>query len=458
MSSATAAPHDTAPNPQALSDLLDFIRHPSISTDPERKGDVAACAEWLAGYLRKGGLETKLFETPGHPIIVARAPVQPGRPTLMIYGHYDVQPVDPVGLWENDPFDPVVRNGVITARGATDNKGQIMAHIRGVLDNLAERGSLPLNVFFLIEGEEEIGSASLVPFLEQHRAELACDVAAVSDTGMVGPGVPTFTYGLRGIAALEARLRGPAMDLHSGMFGGAVMNPATAAARLVAALHDEAERVRIPGFYDDVIPLADWEREGWAKLPLKDEDFLRMTGAPALRGEAGYTAVERIAGRPTAEVNGIGGGYQGAGTKTVIPSEAFVKLTFRLVPGQRPEAVLDAAEAFLRENAPEGVRVSIERGHHAPAYQTDPRSGFGQAACRALERAWGRPPALIREGGSIPIVQSFKDILGVDTLLLGLALPDCRAHSPNETFPVENFERGILMNRLLMEELAARAG
>ncbi len=444
--------------PSALPDLLDFIRHPSISTDPARKTEVAACAEWLATYLRQGGLETKVHPTPGHPIIVSRAPIKPGRPTLMIYGHYDVQPVDPIELWDNDPFEPIVRDGFIIARGATDNKGQIMAHIRGVIDDLTEHGELPLNVFFLIEGEEEIGSANLVPFLREYKKELACDVVAVSDTGMVAPRVPTFTYGLRGIAALEVKIHGPAMDLHSGMFGGAILNPATVAGRLVAALHDDCERVRIPGFYDDVIPLADWERESWARLPITDDDYLKMTGAPSLHGEKGYSALERIAGRPTAEVNGIGGGYQGAGTKTVIPSEAFVKLTFRLVPGQCPEKILRAAETFFRDNAPLAVRVVIEPGHSAPAYLTDPQSGFGRAACRALERAWERPPALIREGGSIPVVQSFKEILGVDTLLLGLALPDCRAHSPNETFPVENFQRGILMSRLLMEEIAAMVG
>ncbi|MFQ3577731.1 MAG: dipeptidase [Verrucomicrobiia bacterium] len=442
-------------NKSALDDLLAFIRFRSVSTDPAYKADVDACAEWVCAFLKDGGLESRLFTTPGHPIVVASTPKRPNRPTLLIYGHYDVQPVDPLELWHSDPFEPTVADGIITARGATDNKGQIMAHIRGVLETLAEKSECPVNVVFLIEGEEEIGSQNLEPFLEEHREMLACDVVAVSDTGMVAPGVPTMTYGLRGIAAMEITLRGPEMDLHSGMFGGTIMNPATAAARIAASLHDPEERVRIPGFYDRVKPLADWERKEWSALPLNDEAFLRMTGVSALVGEVGYTGVERVAGRPTAEVNGIAAGYQGAGTKTVIPSEAMIKLTFRLVPDQDPQAILEAAEAHIRRVTPSGITLHIERGHSAAAYYTDPHSDLCGAARRALRVAWGREPVLIREGGSIPIVQSFKTKLGVDTLLLGLALPDCRAHSPNETFPIESYEKGIHLNKALLEELAS---
>ncbi len=440
---------------KAFDDLLEFIRHRSVSADPAFKAGVDGCADWLATLLLKGGLETTVHETAGHPIVVAKSGQDPRRRTLLIYGHYDVQPVDPLELWHSDPFNPVVENGIITARGATDNKGQIMAHIRGVLDTLAEKGDLPVNVIFLIEGEEEVGSENLQPFLAAHKEELACDIVAVSDTGMVGPGRPTFTYGLRGIATMEVRLRGPQMDLHSGMFGGTIMNPATAAARLVATLHGAGERVAIGGFYDGVIPLEPWEREAWASLPLNDEAFLAMTGVSTLVGEDGFSAIERVAGRPTAEVNGIGGGYQGAGSKTVIPSEAFFKLSFRLVPGMDPSDVMRRAEDHLRTHLPRGIQMTIERGHSAPAYRTDPHSAFGKAAQRALAEAWGRPADLAREGGSIPIVQSFKDVLGCDTLLLGLALPDCRAHSPNETFPVENFEKGTILNKLLLSELAA---
>jgi acetylornithine deacetylase/succinyl-diaminopimelate desuccinylase-like protein len=441
-------------NTKALDDLLAFLRHPSVSTDPAFNSKTAACADWLVEYLRAGGLNTELHSTPGHPVIVASTPRREDRKTILIYGHYDVQPVDPLELWHSDPFDPTVKDGVITARGATDNKGQIMAHIQGVLDVMAEEGEPPVNVVFLIEGEEEIGSENLLPFLKEHSALLASDIALISDTSMVDRGVPTLTYGLRGIAAMEVRLRGPQMDLHSGMFGGTIMNPATAAARMAASLHNHQERVTIPGFYDAVIPLADWEREMWSRLPLDEDALKRITGVSRLVGEQGYSGTERIAGRPTAEINGIGGGYQGAGSKTVIPSESFIKITFRLVPEQDPAAILSAAEDHLRKVAPPGIEVTIEKGHSAMAYLTDPHSGHGLTAQQSLQEVWGVPAALVREGGSIPIVQSFKQILGVETLLLGLALPDCGAHSPNETFPVENYEKGILLNRVLLRKIA----
>ena len=384
----------------------------------------------------------------------------------MIYGHYDVQPVDeperapgepadPNRHWLTPPFEPEVRDGVLFARGSADNKGQIFAHITGVRETLAAGGELPVNLIFLIEGEEEIGSEHLEAFLTTHREELRCDIIAISDTGMVARQTPTFTYGLRGIAALELRVTGPASDLHSGIFGGAVMNPATAVARLVATLHDPEGRVAVPGFYDGVAPLQEWERENWAKLPLNDAELLRLTGAPALFGEPGFTSLERIWSRPTAEVNGLGGGFQGQGTKTVIPREAFAKLTFRLVPGQEPEAVMARVRAHLQAHCPPGVTMELLGGHAGEPYVTDPFSAYGQAAQRALRTAFpGREVALIREGGSIPIVNTFKRILQAETLLLGLALPDCRAHAPNENFPLENFAAGARMSRALLEELA----
>jgi acetylornithine deacetylase/succinyl-diaminopimelate desuccinylase-like protein len=348
-----------------------------------------------------------------------------------------------------------VRDGVIFARGATDNKGQILAHILGVAESIKKHGDVPVNLIFLIEGEEEIGSTHLEPFLKANRSQLACDVIAVSDTGMVASGVPTLTYGLRGIAAMEIRVSGPKTDLHSGIYGGAVMNPATAVARLLATLHDSEGRVAVAGFYDKVQPLADWERQGWAKLPLDDAAIRSVTGAPELFGETGYTTLERTWARPTAEVNGIGGGFQGAGTKTVLPREAFAKLTFRLVPNQTPAEVIDLVSAHLRAHCPPGVKLEIKPGHGGEPYVADPHSRFGQAAQRALTRAFETPNiALIREGGSIPIINTFKRILGVDTLLLGLALPDCAAHGPNENFPIANFESGIRLNQALIEELA----
>ncbi len=446
-------PAATSPDP-AVSELLTFLRFASISTDPANASATRDCAQWIVQKLTGMGLKTELHPTAGHPVVVARNVHQSGRRTVMIYGHYDVQPCDPLDLWDAPPFDPQIKDDVIYARGATDNKGQILAHMLGVAETIKEHGDVPVNLIFVIEGEEEIGSPNLEPFLRQHREALKCDLVAVSDTGMVGPGIPTFSYGLRGLTALEVKLSGPSMDLHSGIFGGAVANPATAIARLVASLHDEQGHVLIDGFYDDVRPPADWERDAWKKLPMTDDALRALTGAKELFGEAGFTSIERTTARPTAEVNGIGGGYQGPGTKTVLPSKAIAKLTFRLVPNQSPAKIQDLAEAHLRQHCPPGVEIEIIRGHSGEPYLVDPHSRFGSAAQRALEKTFGSKPALIREGGSIPIVQTFKDVLGVETLLLGLALPDCRAHSPNENFPIANLHAGIRLNRALLTELA----
>lgn len=439
-----------------LDTLFQFLRFPSVSTDSCRASEVRACAGWIDAKLREIGLESAIHETPGHPVVVGRNVFRAGRPTVLIYGHYDVQPEDPLELWTSAPFEPELRDGVIFARGATDNKGQMLAHILGVAETIAAEGELPVNLIFLFEGEEEIGSPNLEAFLEEHEAELACDVVAVSDTGMVAPGVPTFTYGLRGICCLEVDVTGPSADLHSGIWGGAVANPASAAARLAASLHDPDGRVAIPGFYDKVEALEDWERKAWAKLPGGDAETLQLTGSPSLIGEPGFTELERRWARPTAEINGIGSGYQGEGSKTIIPSHAHLKLSFRLVPGQDPAEIMDLAEAHLRAQPTEGVTLSITRGHSGSPYVMDPHGKWGQAAQAALAETFpGAEPALIREGGSIPIVQTFKDVLGSDTLLLGLALPDCQIHSPNENFPLENFEGGIRLNRALLRCLAA---
>ncbi len=438
-----------------LEDLFSFLRFPSISTDSRHAGDVRACADWLISKLSGMGLTSKLHETPQHPIVIARNAHVPGRRTVLIYGHYDVQPVDPLDLWTSDPFQPEIREGRIWARGATDNKGQMMAHALGVEKTLRAHKELPVNLIFLFEGEEEIGSPSLASFLLQHRDELRCDVIAISDTGMVAPGVPTLGYGLRGVTCCEAILRGPKGDLHSGLFGGAVANPAAAIARLVSSLHTPDGRVAIDGFYDQVRPLEDWERQMWANVPsVGDEDFLKVTGSPGLFGESGYSSAERVWARPTAEVNGIGGGYQGEGSKTVIPAEAFVKLSFRLVPDQDPKDIIELVKTHLERHCPPGVRIEVVPGHDGKPYITDPNSKFGLAAQAALRSTFGAEPVLIREGGSIPIVQTFRDILGADTLLLGLALSDAQIHAPNENFPIENFEAGIRLNQALLTELA----
>ncbi len=400
-------------------------------------------------------LATELHETPGHPVVVARNTHVKGRRTVLIYGHYDVQPVDPLALWTSPPFEPVIRDGRIWARGATDNKGQMMAHVLGVEKSLRENGQLPVNLLFLFEGEEEIGSPNLAPFLQEHRDALKCDVIAISDTGMVAPGVPTLGYGLRGITCCEVILRGPKGDLHSGLFGGAVANPAAAMARLVASLHDDDGRIVVEGFYDEVRPLEEWERQMWAKVPgVSDNDFLTVTGSPGLFGEAGYSSAERTWARPTAEVNGIGGGYQGEGSKTVLPAEAFVKLSFRLVPDQDPKTIMDQVVKHLETHCPPGVEIEVRPGHDGKPYITDPNSKYGLAAQAALRASFDAEPVLIREGGSIPIVQTFRDILGSDTILLGLALSDAQIHAPNENFPVANFEAGIRMNQALLAELA----
>src|SRR5213083_481886 len=438
-----------------LEDFYSFLRFPSISTDDKYAERVAERAHWLVKRLSGIGLESKVLPTAGHPIIWARNKHQAGRCTVLIYGHYDVQPPDPLDLWDSPPFEPVLKDGYVFARGATDNKGQILSHILGIQETMEQNRELPVNLHLVIEGEEEIGSGNLGPFLNENRDALKSDVAVVSDTGMIERGIPTLSYGLRGVTALEIKVTGPKMDLHSGIFGGAVQNPITALAQLLATLHDREGRVAIAGFYDRVTSLENWEREAWRKLPLDgDKLILEETGVPEFFGEAGYNSLERIWARPTAEINGIGGGYQGKGTKTVIASHAMAKLTFRLVPEQRGDDILELSKTHLEKNLPKGVTMEVTTGHSGPWYLTDPHSTMGEAAQRALRKAFNRDAALIREGGSIPIVSQFREILGIETLLMGLALPDCRAHSPNENFPLENFEGGIRLNKAILQELA----
>src|SRR2546422_6007367 len=438
-----------------LEDFYSFLRFPSISTDDQYAERVTECAHWLVKRLTGIGLEAQLVPTRGHPIVWARNKHQTGRRTVLIYGHYDVQPPDPLELWDSPPFEPVLKDGYVFARGATDNKGQILSHIIGIQETIEQNGDLPVNLHLVIEGEEEIGSVSLPGFLDENRDALKSDVAVISDTGMIARGMPTLSYGLRGVTALEIKVTGPKMDLHSGVFGGAVANPIIALAQLLATLHDREGRVAIAGFYDRVKSLEDWERHAWRKLPVDGDKLIREeTGVPELFGEAGYNSMERIWARPTAEINGIGGGYQGQGTKTVIASHAMAKLTFRLVPEQEGDEIQKLAKEHLRKNLPKGVTMEITTGHSGPWYLTDPQSEFGEAAQHALRKAFDRDVALIREGGSIPIVSQFRGILGIETLLMGLALPDCRAHSPNENFPIENLEGGIRLNKAILQELA----
>jgi acetylornithine deacetylase/succinyl-diaminopimelate desuccinylase-like protein len=442
---------------EPLDDLKTFLRFPSISTQPDHAPDIIACAEWLSEKLTVSGLNVAVYPTPGSPVVIASTQRDSAKRTVLIYGHYDVQPPDPLDGWTTPPFEPRIEEGRIYARGAADNKGQILAHILGVAETIRKNGSLPVNVIFLIEGEEEIGSPNLADFLREHREELACDLVAISDTAMAPGNKPALTYALRGIAALELIVRGPSCDLHSGLFGGAVANPATAVSRLLAALHDADGRVLIPGFYDAVRPLESWEREAAADLEKAtggENAIKKLAGVIELFGEKGFTTIERIGARPTAEVNGIGGGYQGAGTKTVLPKEAFAKLTFRLVADQDPDVIMAAAEEYLRAQTPPGVLLEVMAGHSGAAYQSDPNSRDGLAARKALAEAFGAEPLLLRDGGSIPILATLKEILGVDSYLLGLANPDSRIHSPDENMLIDNFLGGIRMNRILLEELA----
>ena len=343
-------------NDPRVAELLEFVRIPSVSAQSVHAADMENCADWLVSKLKKIGLDARKEPTPGNSIVIGKTQRDPSKKTVLIYGHYDVQPPEPLELWTTPPFDPQIRDGRIYGRGASDNKGQILAHILGVGEALAE-GPLPVNVIFLIEGEEEVGSGHLAEFLEKHRADLACDAIAISDTGMAADGHPTLSYALRGIAAMEVRVFGPSHDLHSGIYGGAVANPATAAARLIASLHDSQGRVAIEGFYNDVQPMQPWEREAAAESPLSDEAIAAQAGVTKLWGEAGYSSVERIGARPTAEINGIGSGYQGEGSKTVLPAEAFFKVTFRLVANQNPDAILKMARRHFEKNKPPGVRL-----------------------------------------------------------------------------------------------------
>src|SRR5438552_285782 len=374
-----------------LEDFYQFLRFPSVSTDDHYTEKVTECGHWLVEKLTKIGLSAKLCPTPGHPVVWAHNKQQPGRHTVLIYGHYDVQPPDPVRLWDSPPFEPVLKNGYVFARGATDNKGQILSHILGVQEQIEAAGDLPVNLHFVIEGEEEIGSANLGNFLSQNRKALKPEIVVVSDTGMISRGVPTMSYGLRGVAALELKITGPKMDLHSGIYGGAVANPLTAMARLLATLHDANGHITIPGFYDEVLPLEDWEREMWRKIPVNvDEEIVKETGVPELFGEKGFSTLERIWARPTAEINGFGGGYQGQGTKTVIGREAMAKLTFRLVPNQNGDKIIAMVQEYLQKNCPPGVKLDMAAGHAGPWYLTDPHSQYGDAG-HAEACPFGRP-------------------------------------------------------------------
>ena len=435
--------------------LCELLRIPSISADPNRVGDVRRAADWLVGQLASMGLSARRIETSGHPLVYAESPPVPGRPVVLVYGHYDVQPVGSLDEWHSPPFEPVRREGNVYARGATDDKGQMLTHVLSVLAWLEVRGKLPLQVKFLIEGEEEVGSPGLEALLEteEGRKLLACDVVVISDTSQYGPGQPAITYGLRGIAFFELAVHGPRQDLHSGTFGGTVANPIVALCQLLAAVKDDQGQVRLPNFYDAVRPLTPREEEQLARLPFSEREYQEKLGVPALVGEAGYGTLARRWMRPTFDVHGIWGGEQVS--KTVIPARAGAKFSFRLVPDQDPEAIAQSAQRFFHERCPRGVEIELRYLHGARAVVVPLDSPWMAAAERAIAQGFTRPPVFIREGGSIPIVVHFRQRLGVDTLLLGWGLDDDGAHGPNEKLNLADFHRGIRASAYLWHELAA---
>ncbi len=438
---------------ESLETLKELLRIPSVSAISVHKPDVRRAGEFVRKLLADSGLKAELVETAGHPIVYAEWLQAAGAPTVLIYGHYDVQPPDPLDKWTTPPFEPTVRDGCIWARGATDDKGQMLTHVLSVAAWLKATGRLPVNVKFVIEGEEEVGSDNLHKFLESRREQLKADIAVISDTSQYAPGIPAITYGLRGIMACEVRLHGPKQDLHSGIFGGAITNPANGLARLIASLHDATGRVTIPGFYDDVASLTPVERTGFAALPFNERDFFASVGVEAGWGESGFTSTERRWARPTCDVNGFTAGYQGEGPKTIIPASASAKITCRLVPNQDPHKLLKSLGEFLKQQCPPGCRLDFLDQHSCPGFVADTRSPFMAAAQRAIRTAFGTEAVLIREGGSIPVVGTLKQLVGLDTLLLGWGQNTDNLHSPDEHFAIADFYSGIMASACLWDEL-----
>jgi acetylornithine deacetylase/succinyl-diaminopimelate desuccinylase-like protein len=438
-----------------LEELKDYIRIPSISTDPQYKGDVLRAAEFLLDKMRAAGLTAELIETEGHPLVYAEWLGAPGKPTVLFYGHYDVQPVDPVDLWRHPPFEPTVEGDKLVARGATDDKGQSYTHVKGVAALLAERGSLPVNVKFLVEGEEEAGGEAIERYVQQDGGKkLACDCVVISDTSLYAPGQPSLIYGLKGLAYMEIRVTGPNRDLHSGTFGGAVTNPLNALCQIVAQLRDaKTGKILIPGFYDDVRPLEAWEREEFGKLPFDEAAYRDELGVRELFGEEGYSTRERTWGRPTCDVNGIFGGYEGKGAKTVLPSWGGAKVSMRLVPDQKPDKIAELFTRYVQSIAPPGVKVEVENLHGAMPVVVEAQGPIVEAAMEAMHEIWGARPVRIREGGSIPIVASFSEVLQAPVLLLGFGLNDDGLHSPNEKFNISHFYNGIRSVARLLDRL-----
>jgi acetylornithine deacetylase/succinyl-diaminopimelate desuccinylase-like protein len=438
-----------------VAELKQYLTIPSISALPEHAADVRRCAEWTADEMRRIGLENvRLAETPGNPIVYGDWLHAAGAPTMLFYGHYDVQPVDPLNLWETPPFEPAVRDGEIYARGAADDKGQVFMHLKAIEAHLKQTGRLPVNIKLIVEGEEEVGSVNLDHFIRENKPLLAADVVVISDSAMFDRGVPSICYSLRGLVYCQIDLRGTKGDLHSGVFGGAVANPAMALAQILAQMKDRGGRIKIPGFYDDVRPLSDEERNEWKKLPFNEKRYRQELGAPKLFGESGYTTLERVWARPTFEVNGLLSGFTGEGAKTVIPAVAMAKVSMRLVPDQDPDKIASLFEAFLRKVAPKTVELTVTRMHGGRPWITDFDNPYIRAAGRAIEQGFGKAPVFCREGGSIPVVSTFQQELGLPAVLFGVGLPDENAHAPNEKLDLGNFHGGIVSSAVLYDEIA----
>ena len=427
-----------------LTELKDFLRIPSVSTQAEHRPDMQAAAEWLRDRLREAGMPmTAIMETPGHPLVYAEWLVSHEVPTVLIYGHYDVQPPDPLELWQTEPFEPTQRNEDLFARGASDDKGQLYLHVKALEAFHKSAGAPPVNIKYLFEGEEESGSPNLAPFIESHQELLAADIAVISDSHILGREIPAIIYALRGLSYVEVELTGPEHDLHSGIYGGAVHNPIHALSELIAGLHDEQGRITIPGFYDNVRELPAEERAELSKIPFEREKWLEEATVSSAWGEPEYSIIERTSARPTLDVNGIWGGYIEPGAKTVLPSKAHAKISMRLVPDQNHERITQLIKKHLQESVPPTVTIQVHDLHGGAGAIIRRDSPEMKAAFDAYADTFGREPVFIREGGSIPVVAVFQEVLGIETIMLGFGLPDDNLHAPNEKFHIPNFYKGI---------------
>lgn len=437
-----------------LDELKDFLRIPSVSTLPEHKGDVDRAAQFVADGLKKAGLENvEIIPTAKHPLVYADWLHAPGKPTVLCYGHYDVQPPDPVELWHTPPFEPTERDGNLYARGSADDKGQMWMHVKAVEALRAVNGTLPVNLKFLIEGEEEIGGVSIAKYVAENQEKLKADVALVSDTALYAEGIPTLCIGLRGLVYTEIEASGPARDLHSGLYGGAAPNAVFGLVELLAKMKDANGHIQIPGIYDDVQAPAPAEKQSWESLPFSEKEFLeKEVGSTQLTGEPGFSVLEKVWARPTLEVHGIAGGFTGAGAKTVIPAKATAKVSIRLVPNQDPEKVIAAYQEFVRANTPAGIKTEVRVLSGGPAVMVNPDHPAIQVAAKAFSDILQRPTVFIRSGGSIPIVGDFARHLGIPTILMGFGLPDDGLHSPNEKYKIANYYTGIMTIAHFLEQ------